>query len=252
MLGAVRGRVSPTDGRGRSLKVTIGGSPHLLFYNQLNPGSLFPPAYEVAIYPLGDALARQRQIRWHVLLAGAGLLLAGLVASHFLSPRLSRPVEKLAVTAEKNRAQRQRAEAALESTSRELQRSARFSADASHQLKTPVTVLRAGIEELLAREHFTPEVYDELSALLHQTYRITSVVDDLLLLSRMDAGRLEIDFDTVDLSQLLEEWIDDVSALPDDLHVEVENEFPARSADRGRKELRHLDRAKSARERAQI
>ena len=38
----------------------------------------------------------------------------------------------------------------FELTHEELQRSARFSADASHQLKTPVTVLRVGLEELLA------------------------------------------------------------------------------------------------------
>ena len=198
----------------------------LLFYKQLNPDSLFPPAYEVAVYPLTEAIARQQQIRWHVLIAGAGLLAIGLLASHLISLRLARPVEKLAVVSEQHRALRERAEAALESTSVELQRSARFSADASHQLKTPVTVLRAGIDELLAKENFPPDVYDKLSALLHQTYRITSVIDDLLLLSRMDAGRLQIDFDSVDLSQLLAEWIDDLSALPDDLHVKLETNFP--------------------------
>ena len=207
-------------------EVTIGGAPHLVFYKQLNPGSLFSPVYEVAVYPLANALARQRQIRSHVIIAGALLLLVGLIASHFISQRLSRPVERLAVTSEKNRAQWQLAEAALESTSEELQRSARFSADASHQLKTPVTVLRAGIEELLGREGFTPDVYDELSALLHHTYRITGVIDDLLLLSRMDAGRLKITFDSVNLSKLLEEWIDDMSALPDDFHLKLETDFP--------------------------
>ncbi|MFN2508413.1 MAG: sensor histidine kinase [Chthoniobacterales bacterium] len=210
----------------RSFDVNIAGAPHLLFYKQLNPDSLFPPAYEVAVYPLAEALARRQQIRWHVLIAGAALLLGGFVASHFASIRLSAPVEELAVTSEKDRAQRKRVEAALETTSEELQRSARFSADASHQLKTPVTVLRAGIEELLGREGFAPDVYSELSALLHQTYRITGVVDDLLLLSRMDAGRLQIQFETVNLSQVLEEWIDDLSALPDDLHVKVDTNFP--------------------------
>jgi signal transduction histidine kinase len=119
-----------------------------------------------------------------------------------------------------------RAEAALEMTSEELQRAARFSADASHQLKTPVTVLRAGIEELLNRKDFSPDVYDELSALLHQTYRITGVVDDLLLLSRMDAGHLQIRFEPVHLSQLLEEWIDDLSALPDETQVELKTNIP--------------------------
>ena len=106
-------------------------------------------------------------------------LLAGLVTSNFLSRRLSQPVEELAVDSEENRVQRARAEAALEATSVELQRSARFSADASHQLKTPVTVLRAGLEELLARENHTPRECDEISALIHQTYRLTGVIDDL-------------------------------------------------------------------------
>ena len=211
----------------KSLEVTLGSAPHLLFYKQLNPGSLYPPAYEIAIYPLAGAMARQRGLRSHVLAAGAVLLFLGLIASHFLSRRLSAPVEELAVTSEENRVQRAAAEKALESTSVELQRSARFSADASHQLKTPVTVLRAGIEELLAREDLAPEVYHELSALLHQTYRITGVVDDLLLLSRMDAGRLQVEFEEVNLSQLLEEWIDDISALPDELHVKIETNFPA-------------------------
>jgi len=150
-----------------------------------------------------------------------------LIASHFLSRRLSEPVEELVVTSEQDRVQRAAAEKALESTSVELQRSARFSADASHQLKTPVTVLRAGIEELLPRDDFTPEAYHELSALLHQTYRITGVVDDLLLLSRMDAGRLQVQFESVNLSRLLEEWIDDISALPDELHVKIETNFPS-------------------------
>jgi signal transduction histidine kinase len=209
-----------------SLEVKIGETPHLLFYKQLNPGSLFPPAYEVAIYPLANALARQSQIRWHVVLAGTALLLLGLIASHLVSLRFSRRVETIEVASEHNLAQRVLAEAALESTSEELQRAARFSADASHQLKTPVTVLRAGIEGLLVREDFTPEVYDELSALLHQTYRITGVVDDLLLLSRMDAGRLQIQFEPVNLSVLLEEWIDDISALPDELHVKLDTNFP--------------------------
>ena len=218
-----------------ALRVELAGLPHLVFYKEVNPGSLSPRACEVAIYPLAPALARQRVIRNQVLLAGALLLLGGLLASYFLSRRLSRPVEKLAVVSEENFAQRQRVEAVLQTTSEELQRAARFSADASHQLKTPVTVLRAGLEELLLCEDFRPEVYDELSALLHQTYRMTGMVDDLLLLSRMDAGRLEIQFESVNLSRLIEEWIDDLSALPDDLQVELKTNFPPDLEVRGEK-----------------
>jgi signal transduction histidine kinase len=155
------------------------------------------------------------------------LLLLGLTGSHVAAARLSVPVEKLAVVSEENRTQRVRAEAALESTSAELQRSVRFSADASHQLKTPVTVLRAGLEELMAQENLTPEECAEISALIHQTYRLSTLIEDLLLLSRMDAGRLKLEFAPVDLSQLIEASLDDLSALPDDHEVTVETDFPS-------------------------
>lgn len=210
---------------GGPMRVSIAGAPHLLFSKRLNPGSAYPPAFEACVYPLADLVARQRQLRWQVLGAGAFLLLLGLMGSHVVAGRLAAPVEKLAVDSEEDRAERARAEAALEATSAELQRSARFSADASHQLKTPVTVLRAGLEELMARENLTADECAEVSALIHQTYRLSSLIEDLLLLSRMDAGRLKLEFMPVNLSALIEASLDDLSALPDEHDVAVETEY---------------------------
>jgi signal transduction histidine kinase len=207
--------------------VTVNAAPHLLFYKRLNPDSLFPPAYEICVYPLTDSMAQLHRLRWQIGGAGALLLLGGFVASHLVALRFSAPVRKLALDSEENRAQRKRAEAALASTAEELRRSTRYSADASHQLKSPVTLLRAGLESLLAHEGFKPEVYEELSALLHQTHRLTGVIDDLLLLSRMDAGHLQIASSPVDVSQLVNEWLDDLGALPDSPDVKIEREFPA-------------------------
>jgi signal transduction histidine kinase len=187
------------------VRVTLDGVPHLIFAKVLNPGSLYPPTHELCVFPLTELHARQRQLRWQVL--GAGVLLLGVAfgASRFASARLSAPVEKLAVDSE---------------------RSARFSADASHQLKTPVTVLRAGLEELLARDNLTPDECREISALIHQTYRLSSLVDDLLLLSRMDAGRLTLKPGAVDLGALIAASLDDLSALPDELGLDVEAAVP--------------------------
>ncbi len=209
-----------------SFTVTVNGDTQLLFYERLNANSAFPAAYQVCIYALTESIARQHRLSWQIGGAGVLLLLGGFVASRFVAVRLAQPVEQLALDSEENRAQRQRAEAALESTSEELERTARYSADASHQLKSPVTVLRTGIESLLAREDFQPEVYEELSGLLHQTRRLTSVIDDLLLLSRMDAGHLEIDSQPVNLVRLAEEWLEDLAALPDAFEVAIEKEFP--------------------------
>src|SRR6266516_3791263 len=206
--------------------VTVNGAPQLLFYKRLNPNSLFPPAYEICVYPLADSMAQLHRLRWRIGGAGALLLLGGFVASHFVAARLAVPVEKLELDSEKNRAQRKHAETALVSTSEKLQRSTRYSADASHQLKSPVTVLRAGLEGLLARDDFKPEIYKELSALLHQTHRLTGVIEDLLLLARMDAGHLQLESQPVNLSQLIEEWLDDLGALSDSPYVKIEKKFP--------------------------
>ncbi len=221
-----RAIADPAQG-GKSFAVSVDRAPYLLFYKELNPGSLFPRAYEVSLYPLAEFVARQQQLRWRILGAGAVLLLGGLVASHFASGQLAAPVRQLEVTSEENRTQRQRAEAALESTSEELQRSARFAADASHQLKTPVTVLRAGLEELRARENLTPEELDEISALIHQTYRLTGIIEDLLLLARMEAGRVRLEFAPVNLSQIIDGWLDDLSTLPDTFDLTVETDCPS-------------------------
>jgi signal transduction histidine kinase len=210
-----------------NFSVRIDGSPHLLFYKRLNPGSIFPPAYEICIYPLADWIAQLRRLRWRIGGAGVLLLLGGFVASHVVAVRLAKPVEQLAVDSEKDRAQRKHAEAALASTSEELKRSARYSADASHQLKSPVTVLRAGLEGLLAREDFNPEIYEELSGLLHQAHRLTGVIDDLLLLSQMDAGHLRIASEPVNLSEVVDEWLDDLGALADSPELKIEKKFSA-------------------------
>jgi signal transduction histidine kinase len=207
--------------------VTVNAAPHLLFYKRLNPDSLFPPAYQIRVYPLADSMAQLHQLRWQISGAGALLLLGGFVASHFVAARLAVPVEKLTLDSEENRARRKRAESALASTSEKLKRSTRYSADASHQLKSPVTLLRAGLEGLLAHEDFKREIYEELSALLHQTHRLSGVIDDLLLLSRMDAGHLELESQPVNLSQIIEEWLDDLGALPDSPDVEIERDLPA-------------------------
>jgi signal transduction histidine kinase len=207
--------------------ITTNGEEQLLFYKLLNPDSIFPPAYEICVYPLANWIARLHRLRWQIGSAGVLLLFGGFLATHLVTRRVSAPVEKLAIDSAEDRAGRKQAEAALALTSKELERSARYSADASHQLKSPVTVLRAGLETLLTREDFEPGVYEELSALLHQTHRLTGVIDDLLLLSRMDAGHLQIKAETVDLSHLVEEWLEDLRALPDAPDVTIEKKIPA-------------------------
>lgn len=215
------------DGPGEgNFRVQLNGVPHLLFHTRINPGSAYPAAYEVCLFPLTHLATRQRQLLLEVVGSGMVILLVGLAASQYLSTRLSVPVEKLAVDSELNLARRQQAETELKHTHVELQRSIRFSADASHQLKTPVAVLRAGLEELLDLEGPSPEVREELSALVHQTSRLTGMIEDLLLLSRMDEGRLQLELVPVDLSLLIAGELDDLGAQPDPFELQINAEVP--------------------------
>jgi signal transduction histidine kinase len=227
LAGDIARAIADSAGATSSFSHKMGNAPHLLFFKHVNEGSAYPPAYEVCIYPLDGLRERERQLRWSVLGGGSLLLLFALGASHVISGKLSGPVDKLAEDSAENLAQRERAEARLEVTSEELQRAARFSADASHQLKTPVTVLRAGLEELLTHEKLTAEECHEISGLIHQTHRLSGVIEDLLLLSRMDAGRLKIEFRPINLSHLIEAALDDLSAQPDAFHLSVETDFPS-------------------------
>lgn len=224
---ALRQRVTAGQQADARFALEFSGARHEVFCKLLNPDSLYPPAYEVFLYPLAAMERRQEQVRWQIIGAGLLLFCVGLAAAHFLSGKLSAPVEQLVVASAQDRANRARAEAALESTSAELARAARFSADASHQLKTPVAVLRAGLEEMLARDNATEEVRIELASLIHQTYRLSSVIDDLLLLSRMDAGRLKLMKEPVDLSELLALALDDLQAHPATELLDVQTDYPA-------------------------
>lgn len=87
----------------------------------------------------------------------------------------------------------------------------RFVADASHELRTPVTSIR-GYTELVRRRGGLPEDADaSLRRVEAKAVRMSGLVDDLLLLARLDAGG-ELAVDTVDLTGLVMDAVSDAHA----------------------------------------
>ena len=78
----------------------------------------------------------------------------------------------------------------------------RFTADASHELKTPLTVLRATVERAMAAPPHTGELYVALEEALQETKRMATLVDSLLTLARFDEGRFDIYRESVALEPL--------------------------------------------------
>lgn len=81
----------------------------------------------------------------------------------------------------------------------------RFIADASHQLKTPLAIVRGELELLQARAGHPPEVAEALRNTSQEVGQLIGLVENLLLLARMDAGLDTIRLEPIRLDELLSE-----------------------------------------------
>jgi len=102
----------------------------------------------------------------------------------------------------------------------------RFASDASHQLKTPVTVMRAAIESLLGDGNLHPEQTAVLNDVLDQTRRLSSLTEGLLLLARADAGGIKSYPDEADLVPIIQRCIEDAEVLGSNLEIKIEQDLP--------------------------
>ena len=100
--------------------------------------------------------------------------------------------------------------ARLDQSFRQIQQ---FSADASHELKTPLTSIRGEAEVALMREA-TPEEYRTvLRSIVDETERMTAIVDNLLLLARADAEQIQIRRERVPVHELVMEVFEQLGPL---------------------------------------
>jgi heavy metal sensor kinase len=96
-----------------------------------------------------------------------------------------------------------------------------FSADASHELQTPLTILKGELEVAL-RSPRSPEEYRQvLTSGLEEIDRIIRLVEGLLLLSRADSGVLRMDHQPVALEDLLKEVYDHIRVLAEKQSIDI-------------------------------
>lgn len=95
-----------------------------------------------------------------------------------------------------------------------FERQRRFMADASHELRTPVAILRGEAEVALAQQARPPEEYREsLTVLHHEAERLTRIVEDLFTLTRADAGQYPLQQSDFYLDDLVEECVHSARTL---------------------------------------
>jgi len=89
----------------------------------------------------------------------------------------------------------------------------RFTADASHELKTPLAVMRADVERAMSERAPAPEKLIALEEALHETTRMAYLVDSLLTLARADEGRFDLHRERVSLAPLAYEVFETATIL---------------------------------------
>jgi signal transduction histidine kinase len=163
-----------------------------------------------------DLVVAIRRARLGIAAVGVAVLGLAAAAATLLGARLARPLEALAGTARRlgegdfsTRAPRSglpepdeiadALDATADRLGRAVARGTAFTADASHQLRTPLTALRLHLEGLDG-----PDAPPAVADALHEADRLDATIRELVALTRLDAPT-----EPVDLAELLEHRVDD-------------------------------------------
>ncbi|MCC6176208.1 MAG: HAMP domain-containing histidine kinase [Chloroflexi bacterium] len=140
--------------------------------------------------PLAGGQQELTQLTTILLLTGAAGLVLSALGSLFLAGRAMRPIREA------------------------FERQRRFIADASHELRTPVAVLRARAD-VLQREatDLAPNHLEQVQALRHDADELSALLDELLDLARIDAGQIELPLEPVALADVAEELVAHLTPL---------------------------------------
>jgi heavy metal sensor kinase len=176
--------------------------------------------------PADDAVETLHLFRSYLLMFAPLLLLAAAGGGYWLSRRALSPVDALVRTAREVSGTNLNSRLQKLETGDELQRLSdtlnemldriesaflritEFTADASHELRTPVSLIRTEAELALRRSRGEAEYKESLRHILLEAERTTVLIEQLLSLARTDSGRETIQLQPVDLNQTLRSIVD--------------------------------------------
>ncbi|MBI4543692.1 MAG: HAMP domain-containing protein [Gemmatimonadetes bacterium] len=210
-----------------------------LYYPLGRLGHLHQPHVLQVAAPLD---ARNRMLRQVLLLLlGVATVVSGgtFVGAWWLAGRAVRPVHEVIDQAEAIEAGTLERRISAYADSREYQRlvqvlntmlerlaaafeaQRRFTADASHELRSPLTALRGELE-LARRRPRSPEEYERvMDSALEEVQRLSRVAEDLLTLARSDAGALEVRATPTDLAACAREVAERLGQQAQAKHIEL-------------------------------
>lgn len=186
--------------------------------------------------------------RWLLLWSIPATLLLASVGGYFISRRALQPVDDITRSARSigigNLSSRLPSTGAHDELARlasawnemlarleaAVNRLTQFTADASHELRTPVALIRTTAELALRRERSNDEYREALRQIVHESERETKLIEDLLTLARADASGSAFPLEPLDLVPLVREVCAQARLLAEAAGLRMEVSLPANPA----------------------
>jgi two-component system heavy metal sensor histidine kinase CusS len=235
--------LQPGDTQNKSFGVQLAQSRRyrtLTTVTQLNG----EPYRVLVATPLDGTEATLRRIRALFLWTVPAVLLLASLGGYWISRRALAPVDEITLAAKSIGIQNLSQRLNVPATGDELQRLSetwndmlarleaavkrlsQFTADASHELRTPVALIRTTAELTLRRER-SPDVYREaLRQVVLESERTSRLVEDLLLLARADAGLPSLSLERLELTPLVRDVCQQGQVLADERQLQISTEAP--------------------------
>ena len=106
-----------------------------------------------------------------------------------------------------------------------VQRISQFTADASHELRAPVSLIRTTAELAVQHKRTNDQYHEDMVQILGEAERTSKLIDSLLLLARADAGGTELQLEITDLSMTVRQALDQARTLGAEKNIELAAEL---------------------------
>ena len=117
----------------------------------------------------------------------------------------------------------------------------RFVSDASHELRTPVAVMKANAELVLRHPDQTVEAnIDQVAAINEEADHMAKLVGDLLTLARADEQRVQLEKQRLNLDELLDALVRDMTALAESKGIVLSAQLASGEAEADQQRIRQL------------
>lgn len=186
---------------------------------------------------VSHSMHRLTESLFQLIVIGTAVLSLGLIGSWWLAGRIIQPIRQISDTAKHITARSMSGRidtsmmdselqslggtlnSMLERLEASFERQNQFTADASHELRTPISVLLSHCELALSRQRSGDEYRNTIATCQSAAKRMGSLVDGLLTLARADASQMELQLAEVDLHMLAAQAVSMFSPLADERQI---------------------------------